>query len=405
MWFPTSAKLIGSRAEGHRVSQQTPERREPVLSLEECPHCGELVPVGAFCGNCGASLTEERGRSRLHSYAASPGEHVARPALISTLFPHLPHRHAHLFREAFGAGLLIVILLAALQLYSSALIAASLLLPILYMLYLYEVEVYAQEPTAVLAATFLIGAVLGVAYALLSGHFINGSISGTQQGPFVSGLVLPIILQVLMLAGPVLLLWRSHFDEALDGLTFGVSSALGFTVAAVITGYWHTFTGPLQGAGAISTASILQLLRAGILVAVVNACTTGMITTVLWLETRGHSRRRHVSTWRGLDATLIVGFGAQIILGFASYYIGNLVGQVLLWALAAALLLVWLRVLLHHALLEEGADLFIGEASACQECHRLVPAMNFCPACGIHRSAGPKHGRPEQPPETAPSHG
>ena len=386
------------------MSQQPPEDRAPVLSLEECPHCAELVPVGTFCGNCGANFTDARGRTRLQSYAAAPGEHVARPALISTLFPHLPHRHAHLFREAFGAGLLIVILLAALQLYTSALIAASLLLPILYMLYLYEVEVYAQEPTSVLGATFLTGAVLGAAYALLSGHFVNGTVSGTQQGPVITGLVLPVIAQLLMLVGPLLLLWRSRFDETLDGLTFGVASALGFTVAAVITGYWHTFTAPLQGTGAVSTSSILQLLRAGILVAVVNACTTGMITAVLWLESRGHSRRRHGSTWRGLDATLIVGFGAQVILGFASYYIGNLLGLVLLWALAAALLLVWLRVLLHHALLEEGADLFIGDASPCPECHRLVPSMNFCPACGVHRSAAPKHGRPpEQPPEAAPT--
>ena len=385
---------------------QPPEARNPVLSLEECPHCAELVPVGAFCGNCGAGLTEASGRTRIHAYAAAPGEHTVRPALISTLFPHLPHRHAHLFREAFGIGLLIVILLAALQLYTSALIAASLLLPILYLLSLYEVEVYAQEPTPVLAATFLVGAVLGTSYALVVGHVISGSISGTQQGPVVSGLVLPIVLQLLMLAGPALLLWRSRFDETLDGLTFGVASALGFTVAAVITGYWHTFTAPLQGTGAVSTDTILQLLRAGILVAVVNACTTGMITAVLWLETRGRSRRRHVSVFRGLDATLVVGFGAQVFLGFVSYYIGNLLGLVLLWALAAALLLVWLRVLLHHALLEEGADLFIGEASACPECHRLVPTMNFCPACGVHRSAGPKHARPaEQPPETAPSHG
>ena len=384
---------------------QQPSQPPPILSMEECPHCGELVPVGAFCGNCGAGLTEADGRRRLNAYAAAPGEHVARPALISTLFPHLPHRHAHLFREAFGAGVLIVVLLAALQLYTSALVAAALLLPILYMLYLYEVEVFEQEPTLVLLVTFVLGAALGTGYALVSAHFVRGSISGTEQGPFVSGVIEPAILQLLMLVGPILLLTRRRFDETLDGLTFGICAALGFSLASVLAGYWHTFTAPLQGTGGVSTDAVLRLLRAGILVTVVNSCTTGMITAVLWLEAHGRSRRRHASVWRGLDATLLVGFGAQILLGIAGYYIGNLLGLVLLWAVAAAVLLVWLRVLLHHALLDEGADLHVGEPTPCPECHRLVPTMNFCPACGGSRAASAKHTRPpDLGPQPAPEH-
>jgi RNA polymerase subunit RPABC4/transcription elongation factor Spt4 len=373
----------------------------PVLSLEECPHCGELVPVGAFCGNCGAALTEEGGGSRLGSYAASPGEHVVRPALISTLFPHLPHRHAHTFREAFGIGLLVVLLLAAIHLYTSALIAASVLLPILYLIYLYEVEVYQHEPIPVVLATFGVGAVLGVAYTLLAGHLVSGALSGTRQGVFVSGVVLPIFIQLLMIAGPLLLLSRAHFNEALDGLTFGVSAALGFTLASVITGYWHVFTAPLQGSDAVSTTEILGLIRAGILVAIVNAATTGMITAALWLRVHRRSRGRHISQWRGLEATLAVGFGAQIALGVIGYYIGSLLGLVLLYVVAAALLLIWLRVILHHALLDEGADLHIGDPTACPECHRLVPTMVFCPACGATRSVGPKQARHQPSSETA----
>ncbi|MFN2581823.1 MAG: hypothetical protein ABR498_03670 [Candidatus Dormibacteria bacterium] len=385
---------------------EVPDGGAPTPALAECPHCGERVPLGAFCGNCGASLTDRPGKRRLHVYAAAPNEHVARPSVITTLFPHLPHRHAHLFSEALLIGVLIVVLLAALQLYTSALIAASLLLPILYMLYLYEVEVYENDAVVVIGATFVTGAALGTGFALLSGHLITGTINGTQQGPLISGVAVPLIVQLLMLAGPVsLLLLRSHFEETLDGLTFGVTSALGFTLALVIAGNWHTFTGPLQGTGAVSAQAILRLLRAGVLVAIVNGCTTGMITAVLWFEHHGRSQRRHAYSWRGLEATALVAFGAQVVLGLASYFIGNLLGLVLLWASAAIGLLVWLRVLLHHALLDEGTGV-IGEASACSECHRLVPTMNFCPACGVHRSASPKRARPvEQRVERAPSHG
>ena len=385
------------------MTQQPGDSTSPQLG--ECPHCGRDVPVGAFCGNCGASLTEPAGGGRLHSYAASPGEHVARPALISTLFPHLPQRHANVFREAFGVGVLIVILLAALRLYTSALITSAVLLPLLYLLYLYEVEVYEEQPFAVLAATFVTGAALGTGYTLVTQHFAAVALSGNVRGPFITGVVQPVIAQLLMVSGPVLLYARGRFTETLDGLTFGVTAALGFTLATVLAGYWHTFTAPLVGEGAVSADLVLRVLRAGILVAVVNACTTGTITAMLWQDRRGRSRRR-AGAWRGRNAAIVVAFLTQIALGLISYYIGSLVGLVLLWAFAAALLLVWVRVLLHHALLDEATDIGVGPLSPCPECHRMVPTMNFCPACGVHRQAAPKQQRvAEGGTGMAPSHG
>jgi RNA polymerase subunit RPABC4/transcription elongation factor Spt4 len=372
----------------------------PDLTLNECPHCGNLVPVGVYCGYCGAHFSDAAGRARFDSYAASPGEHLIRPTIISTLFPHLPHRHAHTFREAFAGGVLIVLVLAAFRLYTSALIAAALILPILYLLYLYEIEIYEHEPVTVIAATFLTGAALGAAYTLVTGKLVSASLSGTQQGVFVSGVLLPVIAQLLMVAGPLLLLSRAHFDEALDGLTFGVSAALGFTLAGVLTGYWHVFTSPLQGSAGVSAESVLRLFRTGIVVALVNATTTGMITAALWTFVHKRSRTRHFSHWRGLPATTAVAFGAQVALGLIGYFVRSLLLLVVVWAIAAVVLLVWLRVIVHHALLDEGADLFIGEPSACPECHRLVPTMLFCPVCGVARSASSKGARPA-PPETA----
>lgn len=374
--------------------QTTPTPHPPVLTLETCPHCGKLVPVGAYCGNCGAQMADGGGRARLHSYAAAPQEHVARPALITTLFPHLPHRHAHIFRDALAGGLIVVVVLAALRLSTSALVAATLLLPILYLLYLYEVDVYESEPLLVVGATFVTGAVLGVAYSLLIGHLISGTISGTQQGPFVSAMVLPILMQLLMVAGPLLLLSHSAFDEALDGLTFGVAAALGFTLAMVITGYWHAFTATIQGSANVSAEDILRLLRVGVLLQIVNATTTGAITAALWLRAHGRSRRRHVSAWREAGATALLALLAQVALGLMTYYVTNLLLLVVIWAVAAAGLLVWLRLILHHALLEEGSDVaMLGDAAACPECHRLVPTMLFCPACGVARSAASKRTR------------
>jgi hypothetical protein len=365
-------------------------------SLETCPYCGVSVPPGTFCGNCGSHLFNAGGRSRFHHFAASPTEHVFRMAVVSTLFPRLPRRHAHIFRETLVVGVFVVILLASLRLYTPALVAAAVLLPILYLLYLYEVEVREPGWLTNLLATIGIGAVLGVGYSLGFGHVVKFALDGhgTRQGPLFSGVLLPVVAQVLMLVGPLLLLRRVNFREALDGLSLGVTSALGFTGAAVVTEYWHSLTVPLLGASSVSTQEISGLLRAAILAAVVNAATTGIITTCLWLRHHGRSRKRHDHLLLRLPAAVAIAFVVQIALGIATYYVTSLLLVVIIWLIAAAALLEWVRLTVHHALLEEGEELVIGAPSTCLECHHLVPTMYFCPNCGAARSAAPKHTRP-----------
>src|SRR5581483_5394841 len=243
--------------------------------------------------------------------------------------------------------------LAALRLYTPATLAAALLLPVLYILYLYEVEVYQHEPWTVLLTTVVAGVALGTAYTLVSMHFSSLSLSGTAQGPLVSGVVMPAIVQLLMVAGPLLLLSHVHFDETLDGLSFGVASALGFTLAMVVAGEWHLLTATLRGSG-VPADSMLRIVRSAVIAAVVNATTTGLITATLWQRRHGRSRGRHRSVVRELPASVLVAVGVQIGLGLASYYIADLLLVVIVWAIVALLLLVWLRVVLHHALLDEG---------------------------------------------------
>jgi rRNA maturation endonuclease Nob1 len=62
-------------------------------------------------------------------------------------------------------------------------------------------------------------------------------------------------------------------------------------------------------------------------------------------------------------------------------------------AVTAAALLLYLRVVIHDALLVEGAEHEIGADSLCPECHRMVPTMQFCPSCGAARAAAPKQTR------------
>src|SRR6266481_7878887 len=301
-----------------------PDRRRPTATapagpqLVECPHCGSMVPAGEFCGHCGAHLT--RGDAgRRHAFAAVPSEPVVHLSIVSSLFPHLPHRRGGAFRWALFAGSVVVVILAALHLFAPAAVAAVFLLPVLYLLYLYEVEIYESEPWLLIGATMITGAVLGFAFTSLTGGTVSSlQISGDTGGTLLfAGVVLPIVAQGLMLVGPLFLyFYRSALCEPLDGLTFGAASALGFTLTTTLTAIWPLLEGPLVGTGSPLDWA-LRLLNVGILLMLVNATTTSLVTASIWLHR--YDLRRAGRGWEAtVLATLVVAGGAQVILGILS---------------------------------------------------------------------------------------
>src|ERR1035437_75050 len=103
-----------------------------------CIHCMRDVPDGSFCTMCGRQQVE--GSSRYAHYAPHPGEHVFHPGVMTTLFPHLGQQKIHEFRWALLAGLACVFLLDMAGLVAAALLCAAVLVPILYLIYLYEAQ-------------------------------------------------------------------------------------------------------------------------------------------------------------------------------------------------------------------------------------------------------------------------
>ncbi|HYR49749.1 MAG TPA: PrsW family glutamic-type intramembrane protease [Candidatus Eisenbacteria bacterium] len=385
------------RRQGPRRAGETAARPGERPPLVTCPHCGRAVPAGDFCGHCGAHLTTSS-TTRRHAFAAVPSEHVAQLSIVSTLFPHLAHRRGGAFRWALVSGGAAVLLLAALHLFAPAAVVAIFLLPVLYLLYLYEVEVYEDEPWLVIGATMIVGAALGYAFSSFSGAAVSQlNLTGDRENAFVlSGVAIPIVAQALMLAGPLFLYaFRARFREPLDGLTFGAASALGFTLASSLTAIWPLIIGPLIGSGAPLDWS-LRLLRTGILVALVNASTTGIVAAAVWLQR--YDRRRAGRPWTvSILATLIVAIGTQVALGILTFVVSDLVAEVAIRLIATLALLLYVRLVIHQALLVEGAEHEIGPDAPCPECHRIVPTMAFCPACGAARAAASKQGRGLRP--------
>ena len=62
---------------------------------------------------------------------------------------------------------------------------------------------------------------------------------------------------------------------------------------------------------------------------------------------------------------------------------------VLVWqAVVVGSLLIYVRYLLHHALLEEAAHMGYAE-TICPNCHMHIVASGFCPNCGMALTAAP----------------
>jgi hypothetical protein len=325
-----------------------------------------------------------------------PSEPVLHINVISTLLPHLSHRHGGPFRWALVAGVLLVIVLAALHLFAPATAVATALLPALYLLYLYEVEVYKDEPWLLIGATMLAGAVLGFVFTQLSGSSAAQlNLTGDSSSAFVlQGIGIPIVAQALMLAGPLFLyFFRNRYREPLDGLTFGAASALAFSLASQLTVLWPLLAGPLVASGdPVDWA--LRLLRLGVLVSLVNASTTGMITAGIWLHR--YELRRAGRAWEvSVLATILVAVGTQVAVGALTFVQSDLIVEVLVWAVAAVAVMLYVRQVIHEALLAEGVAHEIGPDSTCPECHRVVPTMLFCPHCGVARAASSRASRPQ----------
>jgi RsiW-degrading membrane proteinase PrsW (M82 family) len=377
-----------------RRAGETEARPPDGPPLVNCPHCGSVVPAGDFCGHCGAHLVTAS-TSRTHAFAAVPSERVVNPSVITTLFPHLPHRRGGAFRWALIAGAGAVLLLASLHLFAPATIAATCLLPVLYLLYLYEVEVYEDEPWLLVATTMVTGAVLGYAFTEFAGNAVSRlDLTGDRENAFIlAGVAIPIVGQALMLAGPVFLyLFRPRYREPLDGLTFGAASALGFTLTSSLVAFWPLIGGPLVAVGAPLDWS-LRLLRVGILVALINASTTALVAAAVWLQ-RFDRRRQGLPWTTSILATTVVAIVAQVALGMLGFALSDLVASTVVLLVATIALLIYVRLVIHQALLVEGAEHEIGPDAPCPECHRVVPTMAFCPACGAARAAGTKQGRP-----------
>ena len=325
------------------------------------------------------------------------------PAVFTTLFPHLGHQKIHEFRWAFIVGLAGILVLYIAGLITAAILVATFLVPVLYLIYLYEAQVYRDEPATVLGFTIGGGVVLGLVVTIIERALYNpyANVGNPLRGAGLSiaallfvGLLVPVVQEVVKPLPALLLPNRADFPETVDGLVFGIAAGLGFSVAESLV----AFSGALTGLPARLDPGnwIFDLTTLAVLQPLLQGSATGIIVAAIWRYRRGRLGQRELG---GLGIAVL----AHVAFALGTQVLKDaLVSQlfVLVWqALLVGALLVYVRYLLHHALLEEAAHMGYAE-TVCPNCHMHIVASGFCPNCGMALTAAPSAVKRARKPRT-----
>ncbi|TMF26427.1 MAG: PrsW family intramembrane metalloprotease [Chloroflexi bacterium] len=366
------------------------------LAAVRCDHCANDVPDGVFCTRCGAhqgTTGELRGaRSREHNYAAHPSEHVVQPSVFTTLFPHLGRQKVHEFRWAFAVGIAGIVVLYGAGLIAAAILVAIFLVPVLYLIYLYEAQVYRDAPATVLGFTIGGGVVIGLVVTLIEravynpysgvGNPLRGA--GLAAGTLLFlGVLVPVVQEVLKPLPALFLPNRADFPETVDGVVFGIAAGIGFSVAESLV----SFSTALTSLPAYMTPGnwIYQLATLAVFQPLLQGSATGMIAAAVWRYRRGRLAGRELgAVGIAVGAHIAFSLGTQLLRDVAAAQLFVLVWQ----AAIVAGVLVYVRYLLHHSLLEEAAHMGYAE-TVCANCHMHIVASGFCPNCGMALTAAP----------------
>jgi hypothetical protein len=358
----------------------------------ECPHCGRDVPREEYCVACGEPLGDGR-----RGFAASPHERWWHPRLVSSIFPHLPRSDLRPFRLALLAAVAGVVVLCLLRLYPLALVVAAVMVPMLFVLYLVDVNVYEDEPLKVIGVTIAWGALAGIGLGIAA-RSVASKASLLQGQPNTHdlvwlGIVLPLAGLALMLAGPLVLLPYRKFDDCLDGVVFGASCASTVLAAEAITNSSSFLHLGFRAAGNESLW-IPRLLTLGVTMPVLAACVVGATCAAFWLRLRSPSADRRALGVLGIPAVAVLLAAAALVgASVAELYLEPWSTLVLTAALAAAGL-VWLRRTIQVGLREESAEKPIEAPVECPSCRHETPLHTFCGHCGVSLHALPKQGLP-----------
>lgn len=381
----------------------------------ECPRCRtELPEVAHFCHVCGQDQ-RSADLARRRSFAARPDEPVASFALISSIMPRGPGRRPQTYRIAFTIALIVAVIAAIFGAMPIAVLVAAFAVPVVYIVYIYDVNLWEDEPLIVTGLAFLLTGALTVGFTILWTYLrgpvpygtttYEGSLSAAPTvGTFLLvALVVPIVGEAIRQIGPVLLASRPEFDDLMDGLTFGVISGVSYSCFDTLTRHWDLLTSGLQGNDPGLWVSLIFLEG------FVKPLIIGTASGIAVAEFSGLGRGYDGFTpryFRGVGLAILANSAYQ-----AGTYLFSFVGNAtlgvilsILWGLLIlAILILRVRTVLHAGLMEAALERSArdrgtestAELQYCAHCEMpLAEHAAFCNACGTAARVQPKPLRP-----------
>lgn len=335
-------------------------------------------------------------------FAPAPRESVWVPRLTSALLPRLAGPARTPFRVALFALLLLTAGLVAAEADGALTVLSVVGWPLLFGIYLWQSDVFADLPARITVSTAALGAALGVGWWLTAGRAVATSY-GVSTG---SGLLLlgeELDAGLLLTAGGAVLLALPAMvirmftrvtgatgRESLDGFVIGASGAVAYATAATTT-----ILAPQFVEGLTENRTWARLLEDtftyGFVNAVVTTAAGGLVGLRLWFSPRPGRAAHRART--ALTGCALLGIGCYLAVWVVDAL--DVPRAVDLAAKTAVTLgaLVVLRCGLQLALLHETPDPQNDRPILCVHCATVVPDTAFCVACGAAGRASSQSSR------------
>jgi hypothetical protein len=382
----------------------------------ECPRCrSDLPEVAHFCHVCGQDLRSPD-LARRKSFAARPDEPVTSFALVSTIMPRGAGQRPQTYRIALTLALVVAMIAAIFGAMPVAVLVAAFAIPIVYIVYVYDVNLWEDEPLPVTALAFALTGALAIGFTILwtflrgpvpfSAPTFEGALDGAPSvGTFLLvALLVPIVGEAIRQVGPVILASRPEFDDLMDGLTFGVISGVAYASFDTIVRHWQLLTGGLQESNPGLWVSLIFLEG------FVKPLIMGTATGIACAEFSGLGRGYDGFTpryFRGVAEAVLANVAYQAGTYLFSYSGSATLGVLLsiAWGLIIlAILILRVRNVLHVGLMEAALARSArntvagigGESEFCGHCEMpLQRYAAFCNACGMAVRVRPKAVKPK----------
>ncbi len=178
----------------------------------------------------------------------------------------------------------------------TVILIGAFLVPVTYVVYLYESGALYDVPIPTVALTFFYGGILGV----IAATFLEQNLGGLG---IISLLLVGVSEEFAKPLGVLWLIRREEYADELHGLVLGGAAGMGFAALETM-GYGLTFL--VQSGGDLQVLTQVLVSR-GLLAPLAHGTWSAIVVGTIWRErTRGH--------W--FTGRTVRGFGAAVLLHF-----------------------------------------------------------------------------------------